>query len=200
MKILGRGWQYTTYDLRNGRVLKKYNSLVVAYIVMFFAYLNSDRLSFFKLPEYYKGCKETARDSMKKVKSGVLESWMMGNPKVLNELDYEQDVLIPLHDCINNVTLEEAKKWVDKFVSFNKLLVERSLIDKSFNITKNFAIDSSERVVLMDLGELYSSKAAIDEQRRKRMWAYPYVVDCILQEEMRIYYLKQMDENFGLVT
>ncbi|HVV15247.1 MAG TPA: hypothetical protein VHD55_02535 [Candidatus Paceibacterota bacterium] len=200
MKILGRGWQYTTYDIGNGRVLKKYNSFLVAYAVMLNACVKSDRLSIFKIPQYHRGCKEFARSSLKKATSGLLDSWMVGNPKPLNELDYEQDKLIPLHERINGISLEKAKGYIDRFVDFNKTLLERGLIDKSFNITKNFGIDSEGRIVLMDLGELHSEKLAIEKQRRKRMWTYPYVVNCILDEEVRAYYVQRMDESFGLAA
>ena len=154
MKVFGRGWQYTTYDLGGGRVLKKYNSLAQAYVVMFADCLRYGQPTPLKIPRYHKGCKETAMDSMKKVSNGPLESWMMGNPKVLNSLDYEQDTLTPLHEKLADAGTTEGKKIVDDFVAFNKLLVERSLIDKSFNITKNFGIDAQGKVVLMDLGEL----------------------------------------------
>jgi hypothetical protein len=198
MKILGRGWQYTTYDLENGRVRKIYNSWPVAYWVIFTDCLKFSPLKIFKTPWYHNGCKAFARDSMKRVAGGRLDSWMMGDPKILNELDYEQDFLTPLHEKISAVSLDEAKKLVDAFVEFNKVLVERSLIDKSFNITKNFGVDAQGRVVLMDLGELYADKASIDEQRRKRMWTFPYVTRAILSPEIRDYYVEQMDMHFGL--
>jgi hypothetical protein len=121
---------------------------------------------------------------------------MMGNPRVLNTLDYEQDKLAPLHDVVRKADTVEGKNLVDKFVDFNKVLVERGLIDKSFNITKNFGLDSQGRVVLMDLGELYSSREAIEAQRSKRMWASHYVVKFIENEEVRNYYIGQMDKNF----
>jgi hypothetical protein len=135
---------------------------------------------------------------MKKVQQGTLEPWMMGNPRVLNELDYEQDKMIPLHEQLDKVSAAEAKILIDHFIAFNALLVERSLVDKSFNITKNFGLDRGGRVVLMDLGELYSSKAAIDEQRRKRMWASKYVTRAIPDKEIRGYYIEQMDKHFAL--
>lgn len=198
MKVLGRGWQYTTYDLGNGRVLKKYNSLIVAYWVIFFDYLEYLGFSIWKIPAYHRWCKGVARDSMQKISNNTLEPWMMGNPKVLNGLDYEQDKLKPLHDELKNVGTEAGMRLVDDFIVFNKILVERSLIDKNFNIGKNFGLDMEERIVLMDLGELYSDRAAIEGQQRDRPWRNMYVADTVPDEKVRQYYLDQMDKAFGL--
>ncbi len=85
---------------------------------------------------------------------------------------------------------------IDAFVEFNKMLMSRKLIDKSFNISKNFALDDRGRVVLMDLGELYSSTQAIDRQIRDRAWSKHYIVDP-LPVGLREYFIGRMDNAFG---
>lgn len=195
MKKIGRGWQYTTYDLGNDRVLKKYNSKLVGYIHIFkicFPF-NTDPL--WKIPGYYRGCKETALDSMKKISHPVLDPWMMGNPKILNALDYEQDKVIPIHDVLATSSTEKGREIIDLFVEFSKVMVEKSIIDKSFNISQNFAIDTQGRVILMDLGELYSSSAAIQKQIHNRAWAKQYVVNP-LPKELQSYFVERMDATF----
>ena len=52
-------------------------------------------------------------------------------------------------------------------------IAERSFEVESFNIAKNFALDAQGRIILMDLGELYSSEAAIKKQIQERIWSYP---------------------------
>ena len=197
MKVLGRGWQYTTYDLGNGRVLKKYNGRLSGYRFILWEIFPFTGDKPWQIPGFYRGCKETALDSMKKIPTTSVEPWMMGNPKVLNTLDYEQDMMTPLHDLLDSAGVDKAKKIVDDFVALNKILVEKGLIDKSFNITKNFGTDAEGRVILMDLGELYSSQAAIDIQRRERAWAKHYVVDPIKDAVVRAYFIEQMDLAFS---
>lgn len=192
MKKIGRGWQYTTYDLGNDRVLKKYNSKIIGYIHMFKICFPFTTDPIWKLPGYYRGCKETALDSIKKIQNPVLDPWMMGNPKILNSLDYEQDKVIPLHEALSLYDDKQGKEIVDLFVEFNKALIQRSIIDKSFNITQNFALDRSGRVILMDLGELYSSKVAIEKQINNRAWAKHYVVNP-LPINLRDYFVQRMD-------
>jgi hypothetical protein len=194
MKKIGRGWQYTTYDLGNGRVLKKYNSKLVGYWHMCkecFPFQNDKP---WKFPKYYQGCRETALDSVKKLAQPVLEAWMMGNPKILNDLDYEQDKLLPLHDFLSTASDEEGKRAIDDFVEFNKMLIQKSLIDKSFNIAKNFAFDQQGRIILMDLGELYSSNNGINKQIKNRAWAESYVVNQ-LPPNLRTHFVEKMDSS-----
>ena len=193
MKVLGRGWQYTVYDLGNGRVLKKYNSLLTAYMIMLRDCFPYVRDPIWKLPSYYCGCRETALSSIKKISDNSLEVWMLANPKVLNDFDYEQDRVIPIHDYFQQASSEDGEKIIDSFVDFNKLLVANLLIDKSFNITKNFGIDKLGRVVLIDLGELYSSKAGIEQQIKKRIWHSLYVIKPI-PTKLRPYFLAKMDD------
>ena len=121
----------------------------------------------------------------------------MGNPKIINALDYEQDRVQPLHDVLAGADLERGRQIIDDFVNLNKVLVEKRLIDKSFNIAKNFGLDAQGRVILMDLGELYSSQTAIERQIKDRAWAAHYVVKSI-PEKLREYFVKKMDEGFVL--
>lgn len=197
MKKIGRGWQYTTYDLGNGRVLKKYNSRFIAYLYIFKQIFLVESHKIFKIPAYYRGCKETAVDSIKKITSMKPNLSMLGNPKFVGGLDYEQDKLKPLHDYFVEVSVEKGKRAIDAFVDFNKTLIKQRLIDKSFNIAKNFALDAHGRIILMDLGELYSSPVSIEARRRNRAWAERYVVEA-LPEALRDYFLEKMDTAFKM--
>jgi hypothetical protein len=195
MKMLGRGWQYSVYDLGNGRVLKKYNSVPVGYLHIFKTCFPFKDDPVWRLPSYYKGCKETARDSLQKLPTLTLENWKMGNPKILNSLDYEHDKVVPLHDHFGNVDTQAGKQTIDAFIAFNKQLIESGLIDKSFNITKNFGLDVQGRVVLIDIGELFTSPISIEKQIRNRAWSAHYVVDP-LPEALRAYFVEEMDKAF----
>ena len=64
MRLLGQGWQYTVYDLGNGRVLKQYNTKFAAYCVMLKACFPFTKNPLWELPKYYRGCKQTALDSI----------------------------------------------------------------------------------------------------------------------------------------
>src|SRR5579863_8707903 len=138
MKKLGQGWQYTTYDLENGRVLKKFHSLIKSYWVLsrdMFPF-NSDPL--WELPGFSRNSKEKALASLEILKKGIIPSEWIGNPKFLNGLDYEQDKARPLHDVFLNLDTGAIKSLIDEFITFNKKLLDKGIIDKGFNITKNY--------------------------------------------------------------
>ena len=96
MKTLGRGWQYTVYDLKNRRVLKRLNSPFATYSVMLrdsFPYIHHP---LWNMPRLYEDAKKAAISSIQKIKHNTLEPWMLANPAVLSDSSYEQDKVIPL--------------------------------------------------------------------------------------------------------
>lgn len=51
------------------------------------------------------------------------------------------------------------------------------------------------RVILMDIGELYTSEASIDKQIQDRAWAKHYAVNP-LPISLRDYFVQEMDAEF----
>lgn len=200
MKILGRGWQYTTYDLGNSRVLKKYNSRLVAYFIMFRECFPYIKYPIWEFPAYYKRCKQEAAQSMQSLLGVVkLEQWMLGNPKVLNALNYEQDKMTPLHKKLINISQSEAEIIIDDFIELNKILIKNSVIDRNFNITNNFGVDNSGRIVLMDLGEICTDERKIKNYLKERPWSSPHV-GYHLDKNIRDSFVSKMDNNFKTLT
>lgn len=196
MKILGRGWQYTVYDMGKGRVLKKYNTLLSSYLVMLRESFRYIRMPVFRFNRYYIKSRETALLSVKIISESGLEKWMFGNPKIIDGCNYEQDKVVPLLEYFKHANLDDGKMIIDKFVEFNKLLLSNSLIEKNFNI-KNFGINNSGNIMLFDLGEIYSNKEEVQRQIQMRMWVKPDIIDgvsCALRE----YFIDKMDSAFKI--
>lgn len=194
MKLLGRGWQYSVYDLGNGRVLKRYNTRSQAYWVMLkqnFPYIS---YPIWKFKDYHAGCKNTALDSIKKIQQTTMRLELFGNPKILNELDYEQDKVVPLSDYFKSISLEQGKKTIDRFIDFNLLLIKNRLMDKSFLIGKNYGIDAHGNIILTDIGELYSSAERIKQQIEKKPWDIYYVTSTI-PKKFREYFVEHMNRR-----
>jgi len=194
MKYIGRGWQYTVYDLDNGRVLKRYNTLVEGYWIMFKQCFPFTTHPFWKIPDYYRGCRNTALDSIQKIQQTTMDMTMFGNPKILNELDYEQDKVIPLSTYFKTLSLEQGKKTIDVFIDFNLILIKNRLMDKSFLIGKNYGINASGNIILTDIGELYSSDERIKHQIDIRTWDIYYVTSTI-PKKFRKYFIEQMNKR-----
>ena len=197
MRFIGRGWQYTVYSIGNGKVLKKYNTRLQAYTIMLrqnFPYIS---YPIWKFPKYHSTCKANALNSIGKIKETKLDLALFGNPKIINELDYEQDEVVPLHVYFKGLSLEAGKSVIDKFVRFNLFLSQNRLIDKSFLIGKNYAINTKGEVILIDIGELYSTDESIAKQIALKPWDHEYVTSTI-PAKFREYFVRQMNTHFEL--
>ena len=69
------------------------------------------------------------------------------------------------------------------------------MIDKSFNFTKNYGIDSHGKLILIDLGELFFDSKEIREQIKRKPWARPQFLKK-LSREQREYFLRVMEQRF----
>jgi hypothetical protein len=76
----------------------------------------------------------------------------------------------------------------------NKKLLDSGIADKSFNLAKNFGINSNGEIILIDIGELLSGEG-LNNKIKLRPWSEKYVVSCI-PEDIRDYFLNEMDKNF----
>jgi hypothetical protein len=192
MKFIGRGWQYSVYDLENGRVFKTRNLRIVAYWYMFC----SGELRVWKFPRYYKSADSNIRDSFRKIKETHLDMKLFGNPNILeNGLDYEQDYIESIANYLHRVSFEEGKEIVDRFIKCAKFFVGHRLMDKSFNMGTNFGICPNGEIALIDIGELYSKPENIQKQIDMRIWQEPYILRPI-PEKIRPYFFEQMEKHF----
>lgn len=193
MKKIGRGWQYTVYDIGNNRVLKRWNNRSVAYLEMLRSCFPYVKNPIWKFPYYYKASISTATNSLRRLKNVKVEQKFFGNPSYTNNnLDYEQDKLLPVSIYFENNLIEENRLIIDKFVEFNKILIENRCIDKSFNIGKNFSLDKDNEIVLTDIGELYFTTESIQKQIDKKAWSAYYVLKTI-PKNLREYFLYKME-------
>lgn len=197
MKKIGQGWQYTVYDLENGKVLKKFHSWIRAYFVIFREIFPFDNDSFFEIPSFIKDVKRKADESFEILKRVDAPQEWLANPKFINKYDFEQDKVIPLHDVFDNLDTDEIKKIIDQFIELNKKLMSLGFIDKSFNIIRNYGLNNNGEVVLIDIGELFDKKELIDKQIKNRAWDKSYVSGRIKNREAQEYFINEMNKNFN---
>ena len=196
MKKIGQGWQYTVYDLENGKVIKKFHSWIRAYYVIFMEIFPFNNDSFFEIPAFIKDMRRKADASFEILKKINIPSEWLSNPKFINRYDFEQDKVVPLHDVFETLDTEGINKIIDKFIEFNKKLMELGVLDKSFNITRNYGLDKNNEIVLIDIGELYNDKELINKQFKDRALDKDYVSGRIKDEKSKNYYIREMDKNF----
>ncbi|MBP7005635.1 hypothetical protein KBB27_00730 [Patescibacteria group bacterium] len=198
MKKLGEGWQYTVYDLHNGRVLKKYNSPFRTSWIILKDVVPGEMGGIRKIPQYIHDLKRKAQISFDILTHKNLPAAWFGNFTRLHGLDYEQDKITPLHDVFAKASREHSKNTVDQFVKFNERLLSHGIVDKFFNISKNFGLDANGEMVLADIGELVEDEQKILKLRASRVWAVDYKLKWIRDKEVRGYFVEQMDGRFGI--
>ena len=193
MKKIGRGWQYTVYDIGNGRVLKKYNSRTTSYLRMLHDLFPYTESPIWVFSRYYNNCKRHAQDSLRWMSSCKVDQQLFGNPVIYQDgLTYEQDKVNSLRRAVKQRSFEQQKELVDSFVRFNRELISQGVIDKSFNFCSNFGINERGEIVLTDIGELLVTPVRIREQIKMRVWAKWYVLNK-LPKKLNTYFIEQMD-------
>lgn len=194
MTYLGRGWQYTAYDLGNGRVLKKFNTRLQAYALMLRESFPYTDFPLWKFGAQYTERRAIAVESLKLIQATDLDRSLFGNPIVLNDTDYEQDKVMPLEAYLAGLSFEEGKKCIDRFVALTMKLVAHRLVDRSFLIGKNYGVHAEGRIVLLDIGELYAQEDQIQRRIAVKPWDHPYVTGTV-PPALRGYFVEQMDQR-----
>jgi len=197
MKKIGQGWQYTVYAIDENRVRKVFNTKLQEYSILLkecFPYTDFPIWSFSKLHDELR---IKAVNSLLWIKDTNLDLSLFGNPKILNGLDFEQDLVVPLDTYIANVSTEQGKSIIDEFIRLNQFLISNEVVDKSFLIRKNYGIDRNQKVILTDIGELFVGKEKIENQIKLQPWDHPYVTGT-LPKHLRQYFVEEMNKNFDL--
>lgn len=196
MELIGKGWQYTVYDLGNGRVLKKCNSTIGAFFIMLYDSFPYIHHPIWDMPRLRQEAKKAVYSSISNIKYVKLEAWMLANPIIHEDFSYEQDLVMPLSTYLNHSSEVEGKTIIDDFANFSVMLVKHSCIDKRFDIGNNFGIDALGRIVLIDLGELCCDIESVHSQIQLRAWKSHSVLSGV-PRRFRTYFIKAMDEKFN---
>lgn len=194
MKKIGQGWQYSVYNIGNSRVRKVFNTKTQAYMKFFcecFPYTDFPIWNFSKLRE---GMHAKAEVSIAWIENTSLDLALFGHPKILNKTDYEQDLVTPLEQYFKTLSLVDGRRIIDEFISLNKFLIKNDVIDKSFLIGKNYGIDKNQKVILIDIGELFIGKEKVQKQIKVQPWDHPYVTNT-LPKYLRQYFVDEMNKN-----
>jgi hypothetical protein len=193
MKKIGGGWQHTVYDIGGGRVRKIFNTKTQSYFIFLRECFPYTKFPLWKFSDLYKNMLTKAQTSLSWIQQTTLDPSLFGNPKILNDSDYEQDLLVPINKYLRDVSVEDGRKIVDNFVLLSKLFIENEVIDKSFLIGKNYGINKDGKIILTDIGELFVGKEKVMNQVNLKPWDHPYVTKTI-PKQLRMYFVKEMDK------
>ncbi|MEI6400196.1 MAG: hypothetical protein WCO58_01585 [bacterium] len=192
MKKIGGGWQYSVYDLENGRVIKKPNTFWQAYWTIFF----------YRFPKnVFHTDRRICRINADAQKSLVFLKTLLsiigsefGNPIIHDDYSYEQDKVVPVKTYFKIHSFEENKKIVDQYIAQVFLFWSYGFGERPFKLTNNYGVTKEGKLVFFDLGELYFTKEKAYERVASRHWDRTPISDSKLQK----YYIGQMDKNYTI--
>jgi hypothetical protein len=195
MKKIGIGWQCTVYDLGNGKVIKKKNSTLAQFFKILFA---AGPLALIKGEvkrvnnDYY----ESLQIVQKVLENPVFDPAVFGNPIIdISASSYIQDKVIPLNVAMETASLEDQKGFYEKYIDLLKYLWSFGVHEKVFNITINAGIDSQNRLVLIDLGELTSDKNKAMQDITTKRWLRAFSYRFMFNAELKEYYRDLMQKE-----
>lgn len=196
LEKIGEGLQYSVYDLKDGRVLKKRHSLIRASYLFFQAISKHKQGRFWKIPWYVYGNRQKIKHSIKLINSNQISKKLLANPIFDKNLNYTQDKIMPLHIILDNSDIADGKKLILRYIEFTRhLLSDYGFIDRYFNMSNNCGINSVGEIVLIDLGELIDDQKKIEEAVQQKIWinTADWHID---NPDLRLYFIEQMDLNF----
>lgn len=192
---IGKGWQYTVYDLGNGRVYKKFNTRLEAYRIM----LKDRWYVFWRFPGYFKEMKKNVEKSFQFLEKNEIDGNLIGNFRRRKGLDYEQDNATPLKDYCKKFSEDKKKECrivVDRFIKLVNIFYSNyGCMDKAMKFGKNFGIDNNGQVVLIDIGEIWFKPKSVKKRVEERTWSSVENMEGV-PKYLRKYYIQELDTIF----
>jgi len=166
MHKIGSGLQYNVYDLCHGRVLKRRTSKLQKSLF----WLTRKRPD--KIFKAVILGEEKAYSTISVIKRNLhrIDSEIIGNPKIYEDLSYEQDLAIPLGNIFKTHNLARTKKIIDAYIENIFDCWRNGFSDIVWNFTLNSGLNNRDRLILMDIGELTFSKKHVSKMIRDKTW------------------------------
>ena len=196
VKILGRGLEYTVYDIGNNRIQKRHNS----------AEEQNDLLCSWVIDDREKREKiiETL-NALTQVSMGIVRT-LLGKKELQREPlgnlifengsnDYAQDKAIPLLEYIKDHSLAENKQAIEKYISLTHTFWRSGVCDATFKFLENNGITENSDVIQLDIGEFAFTKDIVLSLIQDQAWLrqnYRFLPEGELKE----YIKRRFEEEF----
>jgi hypothetical protein len=201
--MIGKGWQYTVYDIGNNRVLKKRYSRIAQ---TRFIYTDQKRKQ--KPVSVWNAFCNTfkvdrrAVNASKYVQILLIENSLpfLGNPVFISNVNYEQDKVIPLREFLNISTVAESKTMFDQYAKLIQLLWHYGFSELTYNFLGNSGVNKENNLILSDFGELVFKKEEILQHIKDKKWLQATAYKMFPEGELKEYYEgimeKELTEGF----
>jgi hypothetical protein len=196
MKHFAEGFQYKVYSIENNRVFKKAHPYLITFFKVFvitrkrkFSILKSF-LTAFSSDKENKRALQTMREKLKD-----MPLHLFANPKFTGEsLNFTQDKVIVLEDYLKQNKIEDIKKILDEYATFQKILWSHGIHDAVYKFQPNYGVDKNGTVVCIDFGEFVFTKQRALESIKKEKWFSRPSYKKWEDSEIKKYYTEMMKE------
>lgn len=190
IKLIGKGYWYNVYDLGNGRVLKHEKGILQK---IKDTYLLEGKKVIPWLTALYKLL--TGRKKILKIYSYIknnVDLTLVGSPKFLDGISYEQDKVELLGVAIMRSVFNEKKRLIDLYVQNIIQCWKNGFADRIYNFAINNGINNSRRLVLLDFNEITLLREEVLERIKSKRWLRSWSLKQV-DSELQQYYREQMD-------
>lgn len=191
MRKIATGYYNAVYDLNNGYVLKKKNSLWDRFKKIY----SEEHSVWNTLKVMMRMPKEHLSLLEQEIQQGIFTGDLdiLANP-VFRDGGYMQDRVVVIKDYFAAHGLEENKMIIDKYVESIYLCWKNHIHEKIFNFTVNNGVDKQGNVVLIDINETSRNKEDARNSIMSKRWlkSMSYVT---LDPVLKKYYAEAMDQG-----
>ncbi|MBX4189099.1 hypothetical protein KW785_00705 [Candidatus Parcubacteria bacterium] len=199
MQQIGQGYYYTVYDLLNGRVLKRVTGHRhrLKKLLAWYGKTRSARLRIIAF--YPRQILKDRRSLRLSAKTYEINPEIFGNPKFLNQLEYEQDKAITLEDYFESHTFEENKLAFNDYPNLVKILWVHGLSDTVFNFTRNTGISlQTNKLLYIDFNEFSQKKDKVRRCIETKKWRTQKSLRDMQEGELKDYIIKRIEAELTL--
>ncbi len=171
MKRISGGYYYHVYDLGNGKVLKKQKNKFLIFIFILFA----DRLNIKKTIKDFRSVLSTAsnfRDFYKNFFDICIDKNLLGNPTLLEGINYEQDKVLILKNLVKKASNEQFISILKDYIGLVKKLWGFGLHENVFNFTLNNGYNKNNELILVDFNEVTFNQKDVIKDIKEKTWLY----------------------------
>ncbi len=195
MNFIGSGAQYRIYDTLDGRVLKMPLTHDETAKIVAGWYASGKIPTIHESDDYTANAKASVKYFKRLTARYPDLSESLGNPQFLEGASYSQEKVQLLGEALRNTDLSNGKLLIDKYIELIITHWRYGFGDNVFNFTINNGVDSHQKLVLLDFGEVSFQKRDIEARISDKRWlkAWSYTNDC--SEGLKPYYAEKMNNH-----
>ncbi len=191
MKKIGAGLQFNVYDLNNGKILKTNRTK----LQMYFTNLLWEPYLIFApwiLKRKINIAQRDRDNAIKYFSTHKYKKSLLANLEI-NDRRIIQDKVIRIKDLIMK-NFSEDKRIIDNYCIFIIKCWKEGFADTIYNFTVNNGVDKNNNVVLMDFGEITTSRGDVEKAILYQRWKRAGCYRRRIRGKTKGYYKKKLEE------